>query len=237
MGMMWQHGSMKEVSPAAHQLKLLRERAAVSTREMAGQLGMKLSSYIHYEDRYKKPYLAVDFAERIASILEIKGISREDVMRLAGVETTGTTLVPSDDTLTGNPSLVPVYDVQASAGHGSVVEYEPVVAHLALSQDYMRDVIGASDKDLKVIKVQGHSMEPTLNDDDLVMIDISKRDLSYDGLFVIRFGDSLQVKRIGRSPLQGHVEMISDNPQFGRRDWPIEQMVPVGRVLWVGKKV
>lgn len=134
-------------------------------------------------------------------------------------------------------ALVPVYDVAASAGHGSSVDGEIIEAHIALSRDYLRDVIGASERNLKVIKVQGHSMEPTLNDGDLVMLDATKRDLSYDGLFVIRFDNALHVKRVGRAPKRGHVEIISDHPSYGRQVWSIEELEPVGRVLWVGRKV
>jgi phage repressor protein C with HTH and peptisase S24 domain len=133
--------------------------------------------------------------------------------------------------------LIPVYDVAASAGDGAIVDAEPVVAHMALSRDYLRSEIGSAAKNLKVIKVQGHSMEPTLNHGDLVMIDVTKRDLNFDGLFVVRFGDALQVKRIGRSPTRGQVELISDNPAYGRRDWAVDDLDPIGRVLWVGKKV
>lgn len=133
--------------------------------------------------------------------------------------------------------LVPLYDVSASAGHGAVVESEERTAHIAFAPDYLRNVIHASSANLQVIKVQGESMEPTLRDGDLVMIDRSKCDLNFDGLFVLRFGDSLQVKRVNRSPAPGHVEVISDNAAYGRRDWPISGLDPLGRVLWIGKRV
>ena len=54
---------------------------------------------------------------------------------------------------------------------------------------------------------------------------------------VVLTGDSLQVKRVNRSPHRRHVEVISDNPAYGRRDWPIDELEPIGRVLWIGKRV
>lgn len=74
----------------APRLKALRERAEpkLTIRAMADELGVPHSTYAAYEDpkKFKKPILPFDLAKRIAAILEKRGISRSDVMRLAGLE-------------------------------------------------------------------------------------------------------------------------------------------------------
>lgn len=230
--------SMTERSEVAEKLKALRERADLSYRDMADEAGMSSSSYAHYERRFKRPYLPADKAEAFARALVKRGIPRSEVMALAGpAEDTPTVLIEDGDAAPDGAAMIPLYDVTASAGHGALVASEDRTAHIAFAPEYLRTVINASSSNLQVIKVQGESMEPTLRDGDLVMIDRSKNDLNFDGLFVLRFGDSLQVKRVNRSPTRGHVEVISDNPAYGRRDWPASELDPLGRVLWIGKRV
>lgn len=60
---------------AAATLKALREEAGLTVAEMAAALGRKKSSYQHYEDRYKRPYLPPDLAEEVAAVLREHGIS------------------------------------------------------------------------------------------------------------------------------------------------------------------
>lgn len=134
-------------------------------------------------------------------------------------------------------NLVPVYSVAASAGFGSVVEHEDQIYNLAFDNRFLRQMTTASSGDLAIISVKGTSMEPTLLDDDLVLVDRSKRNLSYDGLFVIRFDDALHIKRISRSTKRGHVLVISDNKSYPTLDMAKDQLDPVGRVLWCGRKV
>ena len=136
-------------------------------------------------------------------------------------------------------SLVPVYDVTASAGHGAVVEDENHVSSLAFPPGYLRRLTSAKPRDLAIITVKGDSMLPTINEDDVVMLDMSKRDLSYDGLFVLRDnGDGLLVKRIGRATRGGYVSLISDNRSlYHVVERAIEDIEVIGKVIWHGRKV
>lgn len=136
-------------------------------------------------------------------------------------------------------ALVPVYDVAASAGHGANVDdYEAIAFSLAFPQDYLRRVTRASLQNLAIISVKGDSMEPTLKDDDVVMLDRSKTNLSYDGLFVLRFGEALHVKRVTRAAKPGHITIISDNRDaYPMQEWPEDQVSVIGKVIWVGGKV
>ena len=136
-------------------------------------------------------------------------------------------------------SLVTVYDVTASAGHGAVVDDEEHVSSLAFPPGYLRKLTRANPRDLAIITVKGDSMLPTLNDDDVVMLDTSKRDLSYDGLFILRDnGDGLLVKRVGRASRSGYVSLISDNRTlYPAVERAIEDIEVIGKVLWHGRKV
>ena len=164
------------------------------------------------------------------------GLSIDDVI-LAGQ---AGRLVASDvvaDSATPNDALVPVYDVAASAGNGTHIDGEDVICNMAFDRGFLRRMTDAKANELAIIRVKGHSMEPTLLDDDHVLVDRTKTNLSYDGLFVIRFDDALHVKRIGRSATRGNVLVISDHPAYRDLDMPKPDLDVIGRVLWVGRKV
>lgn len=133
--------------------------------------------------------------------------------------------------------LVPIYAVEASAGYGCVIEHEEVVDTLAFPPGYLRRLTQANPRNLAIIAVKGESMVPTLHDDDIVMIDTTKKDLSFDGLFVIRDdGAGLLVKRIGRASQRGYVMMIPDNKAYPSVERKIQDVEVIGRVIWMGKK-
>lgn len=133
--------------------------------------------------------------------------------------------------------LVAVFDVHASAGYGAMVDAEEVAYSLAFPPTYLRKLTSSAPGNLAIISVKGDSMEPTLLDDDIVLLDKSKTNLSYDGLFVLRFGDALHVKRVGRSPRAGCVTILSDNRIYVPIETPLADVHAVGKVLWYGRKV
>jgi phage repressor protein C with HTH and peptisase S24 domain len=195
--------------------------------QLAGRRGAKaeLARYLELEP------------EKISKVVSgIRRFTAEEalkVMTFFGVDP-----VPQQDDTEGH-ALVPVYNVQASAGSGAIVSYEEVVDRLAFPAGYLRHVTKSHPKNLKIIGVKGDSMQNTLKDDDLVMIDTSKTDLSFEGLFVIKIdgGAALLVKRIGRSSIKGHIKVISDNPAHPAVDIAAEDVTPVGKVVWAGVKI
>lgn len=79
--------SKEEASSVAKELKRLRESAEPkpTIREMADALGIPHTSYAYYEDGFKKQFLPVEIAFKIADVLSGRGIKRSEVMALAGV--------------------------------------------------------------------------------------------------------------------------------------------------------
>lgn len=134
---------------------------------------------------------------------------------------------------------VPVYDVTASAGHGaSLADYEVESGRLTFPPDYLREITSTAAAHLRIIRTKGDSMVPTIAEDDIVMVDTSKRDLSFDGVFVIRDdGASLLVKRIGRATRRGYVMVISDNPRYAPAERPLAEIEVLGKVIWMGVRV
>ena len=75
-----------DISEAARRLKALRLRAGLSMATVARHLGHRHASrYQHYEDRFRRPYLPLDLAERLAPLFAQAGVPAAEIMALAGI--------------------------------------------------------------------------------------------------------------------------------------------------------
>jgi phage repressor protein C with HTH and peptisase S24 domain len=57
----------------------------------------------------------------------------------------------------------------------------------------------------------GNVMSPTINDGDVVIVDRTARDI--DGVYVVRIGDSLRIRRVQRMHA-GALHLLTDNPTY-----------------------
>ncbi len=134
--------------------------------------------------------------------------------------------------------LVPKLAIGASAGAGASVDGEAVEGEVAFDPKWLRD-LGADPRALSIIRVEGDSMAPTLDDGDDILVDGGDAAARLrDGIYVLRMDDVLMVKRVARAPGQGRISVISDNPHY--RSWddlPMGSVQLVGRVVWTGRRV
>ncbi|WP_314374835.1 S24 family peptidase [Sphingomonas paucimobilis] len=126
------------------------------------------------------------------------------------------------------PLLMPRLAVAASAGPGATVDDDVMIGVEALDRQLARR-LGLSDGTASVIRVRGDSMAPGLMDSDHLVVDqTDTRPNARGGLYIIRIGDVLMVKRVCAGP-QGLVA-TSDNP--AAPPVPEGPMTVVGRVVW-----
>lgn len=130
--------------------------------------------------------------------------------------------------------LVPRSNARPSAGYGSVVESEQIVDYMAFKREWLQRVLGISHKDIVLVEVRGDSMAGTLDDGDLVLVDMRQNRLDTSAVFVIRVGDALLVKRVQRK-LNGSVVIKSDNMAYETETLDGDQLASLtilGRVVW-----
>lgn len=143
------------------------------------------------------------------------------------------------NTLDSEYALIPGYDIHASAGNGILTpDSEIPTRRLAFRNRWLQHR-GLQEKDLVLVFAKGDSMEPTISDNNTLMVDTSEKRAEDGGIYVIRHADHLVVKRTQLVFGQG-IRLISDNKAYP------EQMVDfnaatdlevVGRVVWIGKDV
>lgn len=138
-----------------------------------------------------------------------------------------------DDLPSGAYVAVPHYDVEISAGDGCQwvdhVENEP----LAFPAHWFK-AKGTKPQNCRAIYVRGDSMAPTLNDNDTVMIDITRTQVRDDAIFALVYHDELYIKRLFRLP-GGGIELRSDNPRHPNRvvtGSELEAVHVLGEMIW-----
>lgn len=134
-------------------------------------------------------------------------------------------------------ALVPILDVEASAGHGTLATLESKSAQFGFDERWLRRLTSSKSSNLSIIGVYGDSMEPTLHDGDEVMVDLADGQTRLrDGIYVLRMDDMLSVKRIAIEPQGKRVSVLSDNAAYPSWSGLEKRSLNiVGRVLWFGR--
>jgi len=134
---------------------------------------------------------------------------------------------------------IPRFDLALSAGHGALVgpECEPE-GYAVFERQWLRAVTSAAPDRLKMVRVAGDSMEPTLRDGDWLLIDISQNRPAREGIYALQADGTAWVKRLSVNLRDRAVKVISDNPLYPPQDLPADQVKVIGRVVWmVGRAV
>lgn len=134
---------------------------------------------------------------------------------------------------------IPILDVEASGGMGSLNGSELVNDHMTVEKSYLGE-FGLPTDNLKIITIRGDSMEPELTSGDLVLvhhvpITVNKM---HDGMFVVLIDDLLFIKRLQRLPGKKIKVISSNRDAYDPFTIDAVDLSIVGRVVfaWRGKK-
>ncbi|MGK5093288.1 S24 family peptidase [Deltaproteobacteria bacterium TL4] len=133
----------------------------------------------------------------------------------------------------------PLYDVQASAGYGSFVQNEEIQDYLAFKKSWLSSKLHVSTDSIAMLTVSGESMESTLYDGDMILVDLSYHQFDHEGIFVLEIEDSVMTKRLRRGR-DGEIRVSSDNPgypEFSIKPENTNSFHIVGKVVWFGRKI
>lgn len=110
-------------------------------------------------------------------------------------------------------AYIPFYDIQASAGHGLFTEGATQPSkHLAFRRRWLTAKGVQADK-LVALLTKGDSMQPTIQDGAVVIVDTTKTTPIDGKLYIIRVGDNLLLKRT-QWLINGDLSLISDNKHY-----------------------
>ncbi len=196
--------------------------------------------------------------DKLSELKEMTGTSRNvDLAKVLGVSTSTIQTwryrekIPDDILLKAaqvaqHGSVTPrgyvsvkLYEIEASAGSGSLVENEDPSTSLLFSEKYIRKDLGYNPGNVFLLSVRGDSMEPTLKNQSIVMVN-KIDDFASDGIYVFRFEGALLVKRLQFLPEK--IEVISDNTTYKtweilKKDIEHKDFQIIGEVVWSGQRI
>jgi phage repressor protein C with HTH and peptisase S24 domain len=140
----------------------------------------------------------------------------------------------------GQLVTIPFYDVEASAGHGALVESDQYEKLITFSPDYIRNEIGVNPNNVFLMLARGDSMYPTIKDGAMIMVEKDLEHLN-DGIFVLRLNNALLVKRLNILPT-GTIKVLSDNKMYEPYEidaklLEADNVEVLGRVVWSGQRM
>ncbi|WP_162269811.1 LexA family transcriptional regulator [Variovorax paradoxus] len=126
--------------------------------------------------------------------------------------------------------------VRLSAGPGAATVVEEVEGSLQFRRDFLASC-GATPDSARIVHVTGTSMEPTIINGAVLLVNTRNREPRSGSVFALAYGDDLIVKRLAQTH-SGWVAR-SDNAD-GNPDIPIDashHVEIIGRAVWMGVKL
>ena len=189
----------------------LAEAAGVSLAALSRMLGRNAAYLQQFVGRGSPRRLHEEDRRRLA---EFFGVGEE---RLGGAASVGASRV-----------TVVRRDVAVSAGPGVVVEDDPALGIATIDARLARQ-LGLREGASSMVRVRGDSMAPGLADGDYLLVNEDDRvPGSRGGIYVLRIGDAVLVKRVRAEA--GALVVTSDNP--AAPPVPGGRPTVIGRVVW-----
>jgi len=154
-------------------------------------------------------------------------------------EAAASSFVPAPELASRGFVLLPRYDARAAAGGDAVVHSEQIVDVLAFRADWIKHSLRLDPDNLALISAVGDAMKPTIEEGDLLLLDLTTGQVRDNAIYVLGVGGALLVKRI-QMLTSGGVRVISDNPAYPPEEIPARnagELRIVGRVVWRGAPV
>ena len=182
---------------------------------------------------------ALSAADQVKQMLaRVKGLSSEVRERIVAA-TDGESDVLDVDFFqpgqVGDEVWIAHYDVRGAMGGGEVPhDYPEMLQDVRVSPKHLREM-GVEFKEhfhLKMVTGWGQSMTPTIKHRDPLLVDVTIREFSGDGIYLLSWQGHLYIKRLQILD-EEHFEMISDNDKHGMRKIRKDETYIQARVLLV----
>jgi len=125
--------------------------------------------------------------------------------------------------------------VRGAVGRGSV-QSRQIVDYLAFKADWMHRRIGIDPKSLMLIEAVNDSMAPAIEEGDLMLVDLREPRFRHDGVYVLRAGGELSIRRIQRRP-DGKLIILNDNAVYEPTVVAADNVNVVGHVIWIAGRL
>jgi phage repressor protein C with HTH and peptisase S24 domain len=132
-------------------------------------------------------------------------------------------------------ALIPQYSTRASCGNGYLNDHVEVKGGLAFKREWLAR-FNLNEKNASVIYAHGDSMNPTIQDGDVLLIDQSPTQVRAGEVYAVMMDEEVVVKRLIKE--FGITLLRSDNPNKSAYSDisvpPGHNLQVIGRVVWRG---
>ena len=195
-------------------------------REVSLKIGRK-DSYIQQYIKYGFPkrlnevdrkkvcqLLELDEAELIDDELLKSGVKDVNLIKLTEKNVNPTDFLRID-----------IYDMKSSER-----PEENVIGQLAINYKEFFGWCNGNPENLKIMRLSGDNMEPTILSGSLIMYDTSVLEYSGDGIYIIRYDDRITLKRVQRTSNEQYI-LKSENPRYQDVRCSLEELNILVRVI------
>jgi phage repressor protein C with HTH and peptisase S24 domain len=222
-------GRPRKIAPGLGERILSLVRSDQTNAEFADEIGIADATLGNYLRGEREP--SYDFLRRLRAVRGvdinwlITGEGKSDVK-------------PASRHKASNQVAIPRYAIHASAGGGAVVLSEEVEDYFTVSPDWLGRYLPKGGK-VGIIEARGDSMEPTIADGDILILNFSidSSAVNDGGVFVISVDGVLLVKRL-QATVDGHILIRSDNDLYEQekvtREFADERITVHAKVVWSG---
>ncbi len=219
------------MSSFGERLKLVRGN--LSQAEFSKRIGIPQVTLGNYERGRNEPKF--ETLEKICSLFEIKsdwllfGVGHMN----ADKETSSLVTSSCDVDLI----MVPMVEARLSAGNGSLQVDGDVERSYAFRSDFLHRK--GNPANMVMMRVEGDSMQPEIMNNDVVLLDQSKKEIRAGRVFAVGFEDAIYLKRIDKLP--GKLVLKSVNPDYPPVELDIRGQIGdafrvIGQVIWCGRE-
>jgi transcriptional regulator with XRE-family HTH domain len=212
----------------------------VPVEKFSRRLANEISGLTSATERTEAPAQSASAADMVRQMLarQGRGLSEEARRRLlAAAEEPGNVITVdfSRPGQVGDEVWIAHYDVRAAMGGGQIPhEYPEMLQDIRVSPKHLREM-GVTFKEhfhLKMITGWGQSMAPTIKDRDPLLVDVTIREFTGDGIYLFSHDEMLYVKRLQKKG-KAQFKMISDNKHHDPEDIRVDDTHILARVLYV----
>ena len=128
------------------------------------------------------------------------------------------------------------HDIYASAG-GGAENYDVAEAYLHVDEAILERIgVRCKTEEIEAINVLGDSMEPTLHEGNVVLVDRTQVQIHRGGIFVLATPGGLFIKRL-QLKADGSLELVSDNTMYVPERIDAKQVRVLGKVVGAFTKI
>lgn len=145
--------------------------------------------------------------------------------------------IESTKQLLGIAMIPELVDLRYSMGGGADAEDPPYERRVPFRKAWLKQLTSSGPEGVFLAMGQGDSMMPTILDGDHVLVERTENEIDrQDAIWAIVYSGFIMLKRVRRLP-DGTFRLLSDNPAISPIDASEGEIIIVGRVVWIGRKM